>query len=75
MEFLVCIVDRFFRTVSLDSALPIGAGAVAAAVAAAEQFGAQKGYLLGHTTSAEVVKRRFNQASSDSVGYAAVVFG
>ena len=52
-----------------------GAGAVAAAVAAAKQLGAEKGYLLAHTTSAEVMADKFGQQASDSVGYAGIVFG
>jgi MEMO1 family protein len=52
-----------------------GGGAAAATVAAAAHLGAEKGYLLAHTTSAEVVRERFNSPSDDSVGYAAIVFG
>ena len=52
-----------------------GAGAVAAAVATAKQLGAAKGYLLAHTTSAEVMADKFGQQASDSVGYAGIVFG
>jgi AmmeMemoRadiSam system protein B len=52
-----------------------GAGAVAAAVAAAGKLGATKGYLLAHTTSAEVMAKKYRQRAEDSVGYAAVVFG
>lgn len=52
-----------------------GAGAVAATAAAARQLGAKKGYLLAHTTSAEVMAERYGQGSTDSVGYAAIVFG
>ncbi|MCF7958680.1 MAG: AmmeMemoRadiSam system protein B [Phycisphaerae bacterium] len=51
-----------------------GAGAVAAAVAAASELGANKGIVTGHTTSAEIMRERFNQASEDSVGYAGIVF-
>ena len=52
-----------------------GAGAVAAAIAAAQTLQAKKGYLLGHTTSAEVAQKKFHQQSNDSVGYAAIVYG
>lgn len=52
-----------------------GAGAVAAAVAAASELGAEKGHLLAHTTSAEIVAEKFHQPSQDSVGYAAIVYG
>jgi len=52
-----------------------GAGAVAAVVAAAAHLGAQKGQLLAHTTSAEVINKKFHQPADDSVGYAAIIFG
>lgn len=52
-----------------------GAGAVAAVVEAARTMGAARGYLLAHTTSAEVMQGRFGQDSQDSVGYAAIVYG
>jgi len=52
-----------------------GAGAVAATVAAARELGARQAVLLGHTSSAEVVQEKFGRGSSDSVGYAGVVFG
>ena len=52
-----------------------GAGATAATVAASEVLGAKKGYLLAHTTSAEIMASQFGQSASDSVGYAAIVFG
>ena len=79
--------DRFFINLALtmqadklvDSALmygsACGAGAVAATVAAAQKLGAEKGYLLAHTTSAEVFREDFGKGSDDSVGYAAMVFG
>jgi hypothetical protein len=51
-----------------------GPGAAAAAVAAAVEFGATSGYLLGRTSSNELVQRMSGQAGHDSVGYAAVAF-
>jgi AmmeMemoRadiSam system protein B len=48
-----------------------GGGAVAATIAAARELGAERGYLLEHTTSREVLGR----PSLDAVGYAGVVFG
>jgi AmmeMemoRadiSam system protein B len=52
-----------------------GAGAVAATVAAARQLGAEKGYLLAHRTSAEITAEKYGEPGSDSVGYAAIVYG
>ncbi|MBN1126476.1 MAG: AmmeMemoRadiSam system protein B [Sedimentisphaerales bacterium] len=51
-----------------------GPGAVAAAVGAARQLGKTEGILLAHTTSSEVMQERFGEASSESVGYAAIVY-
>lgn len=52
-----------------------GGGAVAAVVASAQELGSNKSLLLGHTTSAEVMVKKFGQKAEDSVGYAAIVFG
>ena len=51
-----------------------GGGAAAAAVAAAKELGAEKGVLLSHTSSNEVMIRKYNQSSQESVGYAGIVF-
>ncbi len=51
-----------------------GAGAAAAAVAAAKKLGKTKGLLLAHTSSSEVMQRQMHSPSTDSVGYAAIVF-
>jgi AmmeMemoRadiSam system protein B len=51
-----------------------GPGAAAAAVAAAKTLGAEKGLLLGHTNSNEALLKIRGQTSTDSVGYAAIIF-
>jgi AmmeMemoRadiSam system protein B len=51
-----------------------GPGAAAAAVAAAKESGATAGHLLAQTNSNEVMLSMRGAASSDSVGYAAIVF-
>jgi len=51
-----------------------GAGAAVAAIAAAKELGSSKGVLLGHTHSNEVMMRKYNQSSQESVGYAGIVF-
>jgi hypothetical protein len=48
-----------------------GAGAIAATVAATQALGAERGYLLEHTTSQDVMPDRL---ASDFVGYAGIVF-
>jgi AmmeMemoRadiSam system protein B len=59
---------------SLQHENACGPAAAAAVVAAAKTAGCKKGYLLGHTNSAEVTRARFGQASNESVGYASIVF-
>jgi hypothetical protein len=49
-------------------------GAAAATLAAATALGARRGVLLEHTSSAEVMARRMQAETTDSVGYAGVVF-
>lgn len=51
-----------------------GAGAAAAAVAAAKKLGKTQGLLLAYTNSNEVMQREMGASSTDSVGYAAIVF-
>ena len=51
-----------------------GAGAAAAAIAAAKQLGSERGLLLAHANSNEVMLRKMGTTSADSVGYAAMVF-
>lgn len=51
-----------------------GPGAAAATIAAAKEMGAEKGRLLAHTHSNDVMKLKYNQTSEESVGYAAIVF-
>jgi len=51
-----------------------GPGAAAAAVAAAKKLGKTTGLLLAQTSSNEVMLRKMGTTSTDSVGYAAIVF-
>jgi len=52
-----------------------GAGAVAAVIAAARETGARRAVVLSHVCSAEVTEKLWGQQSSESVGYAGIVFG
>jgi AmmeMemoRadiSam system protein B len=52
-----------------------GAGAVASAIAACRQLGADQAVLLEHTTSYEVAGRTFYESPAMAVGYAGIVFG
>jgi hypothetical protein len=51
-----------------------GPGAAAAAIAVAKALGKTQGVLLAHTHSNEVMEKKFGQTSSESVGYAAIVY-
>ena len=51
-----------------------GPGGVAAAVTAAKKLGKEEGLLLAHTSSSDVMLRDMGATSTDSVGYAAMVF-
>lgn len=65
--------EGLLRTATQDGNA-CGPAAAAAAVAAARQAGCQKGYLLGHTNSLDVMKAKFHTSSEESVGYTAIVF-
>ncbi len=79
--------DKYFIQMALDMKCDMlvgsaqtynnacGAGAAAAAVAYARAAGISRGQLLAHTTSDEVMRRVYRQSSSDSVGYAALIYG
>jgi AmmeMemoRadiSam system protein B len=51
-----------------------GGGAAAAAVAAAKKLGSERGVLLAHTNSNEVMLKKMGTSSTEAVGYAAIVF-
>ncbi len=51
-----------------------GPGAAAAAVAAAKKLGKTEGLLLAQANSSDVMLKKMHSETSDSVGYAAIVF-
>jgi AmmeMemoRadiSam system protein B len=59
---------------SMQNQNACGPGAAAATIAAAKALGKTKGVLLAHTHSNEVMEEKFGQSSSESVGYAAIVY-
>ncbi len=59
---------------AIENGNACGPGAAAAVIEAARRFGAERGYLLAHTHSNEVMLRKMGSASRDSVGYAALAF-
>ena len=51
-----------------------GPGAAAATVAAAKKLGCERGLLLGHMTSNEIMLEKMGTTSAEAVGYAGIVF-
>lgn len=70
---IIMDTEHLFES-SLQHENACGPAAAAAVVAAAKAAGCSKGYLLAHTNSAEVMKAKFQQSSTESVGYAAIIF-
>ena len=60
--------------IALENANACGPGATAATVAAAKVLGCQRGLLLEHTTSNEIMRERMGTSGTDAVGYAAMIF-
>ncbi len=65
--------DELVRS-AVEKGNACGPAAVATVIAAAKAAGRIHGTLLGHTTSSEIMKAKFNETSQESVGYAAIVF-
>ena len=65
--------DRLLES-AMDKGNACGPAAVATVVAAAKAMGRICGVLLGHTTSNDIMKAKFNETGEESVGYAAIVF-
>jgi len=61
-------------TSAIEKCNACGPGAAAAVVAAAKRLGSERGLLLAHTNSNEVMLRKMGTTSTDSVGYAAIIF-
>ncbi|MCL5280356.1 MAG: AmmeMemoRadiSam system protein B [Planctomycetes bacterium] len=74
IDLALSLEPRHLLANALENGNACGPGAAAAVVAAAKQLGAQKGVLLAHTNSNEIMLREMGTVSRDSVGYAAIVF-
>ncbi len=61
-------------TTAIQNENACGPGAAAATVSAAKSLGKNRGLLLAHTHSSEIMQKRFSQSSEESVGYAAIIF-
>lgn len=74
IENSIKMMEQEVLSDSLEKHNACGPGAAAATVAAAKKMGKEKGKLLVHEHSNDVMKRRFNQQSQESVGYASIIF-
>lgn len=61
-------------TTAAENGNACGPGATATTITAAKVLGCHHGLLLAHTTSNEIIRERMGPTSTDSVGYAAIVF-
>ena len=59
---------------AIENGNACGPGGAAAVTAVARRLGVERGVLLAHTDSNEVMRRRMGMTGSDAVGYAAIVF-
>jgi AmmeMemoRadiSam system protein B len=59
---------------SMEKSNACGPGAVAMAIEVAKKLGKTEGILLAHTHSSEVMARKYNRSSTDTVGYAAIIY-
>lgn len=76
-EFIDLAIKLEARAMVADSLAnhsACGGGAAAATAAVAKAMGKKRGVLLGHTNSSEIMRRKMGTASSESVGYAAIVY-
>jgi len=60
--------------VGLEKSSACGPGAAAMLVSVVKGLGKKEGVLLAHTNSSEVMEKKFDRSSEESVGYAAIVY-
>ncbi len=59
---------------ALENCSACGPGAVSVLTAVVKGLGKEKGTLLAHTNSSEVMQKKFSESSDESVGYAAIIY-
>jgi len=74
IELALNLEPQELLTNSAENCNACGPGATAALIAAAKELGAQKGLLLGHTNSNEIMINKMGHQSNDSVGYASIIY-
>jgi MEMO1 family protein len=74
IDLAVKLESQSLLDVAMENYFACGPGAAAAAIACAKKLGAEKGILLEHTNSNQVMMQKFGETGDDSVGYAAIIF-
>jgi AmmeMemoRadiSam system protein B len=74
IDFALKMESEHLLNSAVENLNACGPGAAAATIAAAKKLGAERGVLLAHTNSNEIMLEKMGTTSSDSVGYAAIVF-
>jgi AmmeMemoRadiSam system protein B len=74
IDFALKMEPEHLLNSAVENLNACGPGAAAATIAAAKKLGAERGVLLAHTNSNEIMLEKMGTTSSDSVGYAAIVF-
>jgi AmmeMemoRadiSam system protein B len=74
IDFALKMEPEHLLNSAVENLNACGPGAAAATIAAAKKLGAERGVLLAHTNSNEIRLEKMGTTSSDSVGYAAIVF-
>jgi AmmeMemoRadiSam system protein B len=74
IDFALKMEPEHLLNSAVENLNACGPGAAAATIAAAKKLGAKRGVLLAHTNSNEIMLEKMGTTSSDSVGYAAIVF-
>lgn len=74
IEHLVRLESREALRHSVANHSACGGGAAAALVEAVKEMGSNKGTVLEHTNSSEILEVQYGQSSTESVGYASIIF-
>ena len=74
IQLMLAMLEREAVKEAAASKNACGGGAIAATIAACRAMGAQRGVLVQHTTSEEVLTSAGYEPMQDSVGYAGIVF-
>jgi predicted class III extradiol MEMO1 family dioxygenase len=74
IDLAIALEPEKLLNTAAENSNACGPGAAAATVSAAKKLGKQRGLLLKQTNSSEIMLKKMNRASSESVGYAAIVF-